>query len=156
MPRSVKIVLAVIVAIPVLGLMASYLSGSLLRQRVSGNEASAIGSMRSIVSAQMVFFAECGGYSPTLAGLAASNYLSPDLGSDPAAKSGYVITLARPAGAQDVVARKPSCGAAISAFTATAAPLQPGTSGLRFFSTDDSGQVKQATNASFTDARPLE
>ena len=156
MPRIVKIVLAVLVGVPVVGLVASYCSASLQHQRVSGNEASAIGSMRAIVSAQMVHFSECGGYSPTLAGLAASGYLLPDLGSDPARKSGYEVALVRPAGAQDVTARKPACGPTISAFNATAVPVEPGTTGLRFFMTDDSGQVKQATSATFTDARLLE
>ncbi len=52
MPRIVKIVLAVIVGIPLLGITAAFCAAGLQRARNSGEEASAIGSLRSIVSGQ--------------------------------------------------------------------------------------------------------
>lgn len=157
MPRIVKIVIAVAVGVPLLGIGAAYCAAGLTSQRVSGNEASAIGSLRAIVSAQMVHAVTCdGAYAPTLGRLASLGHLSADLASDPTVKSGYVVALQRPDAAQEVQIARPECQGAISGFTATAVPVEPGSTGARFFRADDAGTVEQATNAAFTDARALE
>src|SRR5437762_8398697 len=73
----------------------------LLRARMSGNEASGIGSLRSINSGQAAFSSSCGGgfYSDTLAHLVlapagGTGFISPDLSADPSTKSGYTVALA--------------------------------------------------------------
>lgn len=157
MPRIVKMLIAVVVGIPLLGIGAAYCGAGLTSQRVSGNEASAVGSLRAIVSAQMVHAATCdGGYAPTLERLASLGHLSADLAGDPTVKSGYIVALQRADGAQDVEIARPECQGAISGFTATAVPLEPGSSGVRFFRVADAGTVEQATDAAFTDSRALE
>jgi hypothetical protein len=120
------------VVVLMLGGSAGCLDG-LVKARVSGNEASAIGSLRTILSAQAVTSMDCNGrYAPSLTALGATGNLSPDLGiADTVEKAGYRITM-------------------------TAIPLEPGQTGTRFFIVDQTGEVKQATSASFTDAAPVQ
>jgi len=155
MPRIVKIVVAVAIAVPVLGIGAAVVSALLVSERMKGNEASAIGSIRSVVSAQMTHAAMCNGaYAPTLARLAAQGYLQPELASDPAQQVGYGFTL-QAGPIDDTVAGAPNCLGAVRDFTVTAAPLEPGTTGLRYFRADGTGTVVQASSVAFTDAAPL-
>jgi len=166
MPRIVKIALAVIVGIPLLGLVASYVSGSLQRARNAGEEASAIGSLRAISSGQAVFSSSvCAGrYAPRLTVLGAAppgstvGLVSPDLAAaDVVEKSGYRITLVAPVDtAPEGNELNPACKGTVPGFTATAVPIDAGQTGKRFFRIDAQGEVKQATSASFADATPVQ
>jgi prepilin-type N-terminal cleavage/methylation domain-containing protein len=106
-----------------------------------GNESSAVGSMRSIASAQWSFAQTCGNqkYAPTLVALGqpapatGTAFLSPDLTSDEIVeKSGYQFEItAEPNEDPAVVACN---GAQLSpGYAATADPITPGRSGARFF-----------------------
>ena len=105
---------------------------SLVKARVSGNEASAIASLRTIVSAQTVTAMDCNGrYTPSLTALGATGNLSPDLGaSDTIEKAGYIITMTP---SDDAVppadGLTPACQGTVAAFTATAVPIEPGKTG---------------------------
>src|SRR5690349_21977132 len=50
-----------LIVVAIIGLIAAIAVPGLLRARMSGNEASAIGSVRTIASAQTAFAASCGG-----------------------------------------------------------------------------------------------
>src|ERR671923_213978 len=50
-----------LIVVAIIGIIAAIAVPGLLRARQSGNEASAIGSMRAINSAQVTFAASCGG-----------------------------------------------------------------------------------------------
>jgi hypothetical protein len=162
LPRPVKIVLGIAVAIPLVGLAAAFVAASLLSARVSGNESSAIGSLRAISSAQATFAAsECQGlYAPDLRTLAASGVISPDLsGEHSVEKSGYLISLrpgkADPTSPDAATAACRGGATGVRTYTATAVPLEPGTTGVRYFITDQEFTIKQATSAAFTDATPV-
>src|SRR5881409_3476862 len=89
-----------LIVVAIIGIIAAIAVPGLLRARMSGNEASAIGSVRTISSAQAAFAASCGGggYAATLKALAkppAANgvgFVSADLGDEKAQKSGYEFT----------------------------------------------------------------
>src|SRR6478752_4285175 len=76
-----------LIVVAIIGIIAAIAIPGLLRARMSGNEASAIGSMRAINSAQSTFSSTCGGggYASTLAALATppqangTPFISPDL-----------------------------------------------------------------------------
>src|SRR5207244_12433012 len=69
-----------LIVVAIIGIIAAIAVPGLLRARMSGNEASAIGSMRAINTAQQNYSQQCNGYAPLLTELkAAGNYLSPDL-----------------------------------------------------------------------------
>lgn len=132
----------------------------LRRTRISGNEASAIGSLRAIGSAQATYAATVcpNGFSPTLAKLAEAGVISPDLSSDPSQKAGYIVELrgtGTPLGQAGAVT-SPACSDAVPEFRATAMPAEPGSTGVRYFSTDQTLRVFQADNPAFTGATPLE
>ena len=61
-----------LIVVAIIGIIAAIAVPGLLRARQSGNEASAIGSMRAINSAQVTFAASCGGggYADSLVSLA--------------------------------------------------------------------------------------
>ena len=143
-----------LIVVAIIGIIAAIAVPGLLRARMSGNEASAIGSLRAVNSAQSTFAASCGSgfYAPSLARLAApptvaggDGFIGPDLAVDPSTKSGYSVTLTPGAAAAGAPA---SCnGAAAGAVTTTyfvGADPTPG-AGARFFGTNQGGTIFQST-----------
>src|SRR5437762_6560262 len=88
-----------LLVVAIIGIIAAIAVPGLLRARISGNEASAIGSLRAIGSAQSTFAASCanGMYAQTLDILGSgpsggSAFISPDLGaSATVTKSGFTV-----------------------------------------------------------------
>jgi hypothetical protein len=124
---------------------------------MSGNEASAIGSIRTISSAEATFASSCGGggYATSLADLAdaptaggpafiPADLAAASVGGTP--KSGYEFTVADGPAPAEVLAATLACnggGATSTQFFAQADPLTAGSTGTRFFATDESGQIRQ-------------
>ena len=91
-----------LIVVAIIGIIAAIAVPGLLRARMSGNETSAIGSLRAMHSGQVNFHANCGsgnfasslvvlGTPPTGGGDA---FISPDLGTIAApVKSGYQLTM---------------------------------------------------------------
>ena len=137
--------LLIVVAIAVPGL---------LRARMSGNEASAIGSLRAVNSAQSTYAASCGSgfYSPTLANLATAptvpggdGFIGPDLGTDPSLKSAYSIAVTGGAAAAGAPAscNGAAAGTVVSTYFVGADPAAGG--GARFFGSNQGGTIYQST-----------
>ena len=90
-----------LIVVAIIGIIAAIAVPGLLRARISGNEASAIGSLRAVSSAQSTFSASCGNgqYAKTLDVLGSgpsggSAFISPDLGAAATAtKSGYQVSM---------------------------------------------------------------
>src|SRR5918993_1701463 len=91
-----------LIVIAIIGILAAIAVPGMLRARRSGNEASAIGSLRALNNAESSYASGAGkgGFATLLATLATacpgSNFafISPDLSIDPAVKSGYTVTMA--------------------------------------------------------------
>ena len=161
-----------LIVVAIIGIIAAIAIPGLLRARMSGNEASAIGSVRTISSAEATFASTCGGggYDVTAAadGLGAEPvagspaFLPADLVDAFAgtAKSGYEFALEDgPAGEEVLAADICDSGVATSTeFFTTATPATPGQTGVRYFATDNSGQIRQdvAALAAITDGTPLQ
>src|SRR5471032_944451 len=87
--------------VAIIGVIAAVAVPGLLRARMSGNEASAIGSMRAIVTGEASYAATCahGGYAVILGDLAkppagsTMGFIGPDLSTNGVVKSGYTLTL---------------------------------------------------------------
>ena len=100
-----------LIVVAIIGIIAAIAVPGLLRARMSGNEASAIGSMRAINSSEVTYAASCGGggYATSLTDLSAvptaggDPFISPDLNANGVVKSGYTITLAAGANAVAVL-----------------------------------------------------
>jgi prepilin-type N-terminal cleavage/methylation domain-containing protein len=139
-----------LIVVAIIGIIAAIAIPGLLRARMSGNEASAIGSVRAINSAQASYSsgAANGGYAVLLATLAApcpgstQGFISPDLSIDPSLKSGYTVTLA--AHSLGVALTVADCGGVLfpeTDYFATALPITVGTTGGRGFASTASGTI---------------
>src|SRR5687768_8122140 len=77
-----------LIVVAIIGIIAAIAVPGLLRARMSGNEASAIGSLRAVNSSQQAYASSCanGFYAPSLAVLGdaplagGTPFISPDLG----------------------------------------------------------------------------
>jgi prepilin-type N-terminal cleavage/methylation domain-containing protein len=146
-PRGFTLI-ELLIVVAVIAVVAALAIPSVLRARASANETSAIGSLRTVGSAQASYYASAGnsGYAAALATLArpcpgsTQAYLPADLAGDPSVKSGYRVALQASAGSP---AGTPDCNATATAtgFYSTAVPLSPGTSGHRSFASGSSGVI---------------
>lgn len=146
-----------LIVVAVIGIVAAIAVPGLLRARMAGNESSAIGSLRTIISSQQAYSASCGNgfYASTLPILgsppvASQPFLSPDLtGAVIVTKSGYDLTMAQ--GSDSFAAIADGCnplGLAAnlaSSYYATNFPISAGTTGTRWFWASTLGTVYSAT-----------
>jgi type IV pilus assembly protein PilA len=150
-----------LIVVAIIGIIAAIAVPGLLRARMSGNEASAIASLRVINSSQHAYMTTCGNgyYASRLTILADpppadAGYISPDLGvADTISKSGYSLTMAE--GSEALTAYKDGCnplGVAASLFSsyyASNQPITPGVTGARWFWTNTLGTVYVSTTDVF-------
>ena len=145
--------LELLVVVAVIGIIAAIAIPGLLRARIAGNEAAAIGSLRVLNSAQTAYMSSCGNgfYASTLLILGdpaptGGGFISPDLSSGAIVdKSGYQLTMAE--GSESATATRNGCnpsGTAANLFSSYYASNQPitgGISGTRWFWTNSLGTV---------------
>jgi type IV pilus assembly protein PilA len=133
-----------LIVVAIIGIIAAIAIPGLMRARMAGNEASAIGSLRAINSGQATYSASAasGGYATSLVILGTScpggtqGFVSPDIGAAVGGvKSGYTLVVAAGTGA---VAGPNDCNTRPSqtTFYASATPVTVGTSGQRAFATN--------------------
>jgi type IV pilus assembly protein PilA len=137
-----------LIVVAIVGVLSAIAVPSLLRARMSGNEASAIGSMRAINSAEVSYASAAGkgGFSTQLVDLAAPcpgsslGFISPDLSTDPSTKSGYTLSLSAAAGSS---AGPLDCSGIVTrtGYYATAVPVMGGVSGMKAFATTAFGTI---------------
>ena len=136
-----------LIVVAIIGIIAAIAVPGLLRARMSGNEASAIGSMRAINTAQQNYSQQCNGYAPVLTELGttgAGAFLSPDLSAaSPATKSGYTITLTG-TNPLPMASLPAGCTATGANYYASAVALSTST-GSRAFATGEAGTIFYTT-----------
>jgi hypothetical protein len=142
---------------------------------MSGNEASAIGSLRAINSGESTYSSSCGGngYAETLEDLSlvppgsTAAFISPDLATTGVSKSGYTVTLATdPLNLAVVTLAAATCNGsaanALAGYYAHDEPVTLGSTGQRSFATDSKGTIyflnagTQIPADTFTGASPLQ
>ncbi len=142
-----------LIVVAIIGIIAAIAVPGLLRARMSGNEASAIGSMRAVSSANSAYSAAAGngGYAIDLPRLATScgniansqGFLPPDMTSGATVlKSGYTVGLATSGAA---VAGPADCNGQATEldYLGTAVPASIGSTGNRHFGVSAAGTVFQ-------------
>ena len=143
-----------LIVVAIIGIIAAIAVPGLLRARMSGNEASAIGSLRAVNSAQSTYAASCGSgfYAPTLVNLATpptisggDGFIGPDLGTDPSLKSSFTIAVTGGAAAAGAPAscNGAAAGTVVSTYFVGADPAAGG--GARFFGSNQGGTIYQST-----------
>ena len=148
-----------LIVVAIIGIIAAIAVPGLLRARIAGNEASAIGSLRAINSANLNWMTNCAGgrgYSTSLSNLGqlpstgGQPFISPDLSvtTSPVQKSGYNLTYAAVGTQQTGVT---TCVTAITtaeqAYDALASPASVGTTGVRHFGTNENNALFENTGA---------
>ena len=155
-----------LIVVAIIGIIAAIAVPGLLRARMSGNEASGIGSVRAIASAEAVTRRRRpGGYAIDLQVLADPCPLGrrrscrpTSRPATPVLKSGYTVSLASVAAA----AGNPDCNniATELNFIGTSVATDPGTTGNRAFAVTAVGTVSEkiddagATAPTFADMTP--
>jgi type IV pilus assembly protein PilA len=149
-----------LIVVAIIGIIAAIAVPGLLRARMAGNEASAIGSLRAINSSQQAFSSSCanGFYATVMTDLGiappggGAPFISPDLSAAGAVvKSGYTVTMA--AGTPAAAATLPACNLVAAnvlngSYYATGVPVTVGSTGTRHFWTNTLGTI-------FFDAAPI-
>jgi len=142
-----------LIVVAIIGIIAAVAIPGLVRARISGNEAWAIGSLRAVSSAQGTFSASCapGHYAGGLdvLGSAPSGgvaYLSPDLAQSPSTvKSGYAMSMTGTAASGVATACNGSTNVT-SGYHAWADPISA-TTGNRHFFLNTTGTLWQMTSS---------
>jgi prepilin-type N-terminal cleavage/methylation domain-containing protein len=149
-----------LIVVAIISIIAAIAVPGLLRARMTGNETSAIASLKVTSSSQVAYSASWGngGYAPDYLTLGTppagttEAFISQDLGhAAPVQKSGYNFVLGQGAGS----AAGPNDGAGnatITAWLATALPQTIGTTGTRGFAVNAGNTIWQDT----TGAAPAE
>ena len=150
-----------LIVVALIGIIAAIAIPGLLRARMSGNEASAIGSLRAILSSQQAYSASCanGFYASQLPILGSppagsTPFLSPDLAQAiTIEKSGYTLNMT--AGTDGLAATINACnplGVAADLSTgyyATNFPVSANITGTRFFWANGLGTIYHANTNVF-------
>ena len=133
--------------VPLLLIIAAIAIPNLLRSKMAANEASAVGSLRTLNTAMVTYATECPkiGYPKDLRSLgpglsetdkcAHADLVDAQLGTALPMKYGYHFFYTPQVDADGVVTR----------YVLAADPVTPGTSGVRHFFTDESGIIRYST-----------
>jgi type IV pilus assembly protein PilA len=144
-----------LIVVAIILIIAAIAIPNLLRSRMAANEASAVGSLRTINTAEVTYsttypaigfatLAALGGVAPCTTATSTSACLIDSTLSNTAVKSGYNFAVANLTGAPVIVT-----------YNATAVPTVVGQSGQRGFFTDQSGVIRyDPTGAAPTNASP--
>ncbi len=151
--RGVSLI-ELLIVVAIILIIAAIAIPNLLRSRIAANQASAVGSLRTINTAQITYASTYNsGYS------AALSYLGPPAaGANPTADTSGLLDSVLAGTANDSVksgyAFNYSPAAAvqgrIDTYTVTASPSTPGTTGSNFYFTDMSGVIRQNTSGTAT------
>ena len=140
-----------LIVVAIIGIIAAIAIPGLLRARMSGNEASAIGSLRTLNTGQVAYSSACGnnGYAAAFTTLGVpppggtQSFLPPDMAVAAPQKSGYNYFMPAALGA---AAGPADCNGTVTttAYYATAVAQTFGTTGNRSFATNTAGTIWQS------------
>jgi prepilin-type N-terminal cleavage/methylation domain-containing protein len=132
-----------LIVVMLIGVLAALVAPFLVAAKASANEASAVGTLRALNSAQSAFSSGCGrgSYTLSLATLVSERFASPDIDITP--KSGFTFALA--AGAGSAAGLADCAGDPTQTRYYFAAEPLGDTTGRRAFATNQSGTIWQDT-----------
>lgn len=152
----------VLIVVAIIAIIAAIAIPSLLRARMAANEASAIGSLRSVFSSQQNYAASAarGGYAPDLPRLGAPcpggdvPFLSSELTALAVVrKSGYIFEM-QPSAGSGIGPTDCNSAATAGGFYLKAEAISPALTGTRAFAVTDFGSIWQ--NVGDAGTAPLE
>ncbi len=142
-----------LIVVAIILIIAAIAIPNLLRSRIAANEASAVGSVRTINTAEITYastYPECG-FAPllSLGGTGGSNTGAGLLDTVLASgnKSGYAFTAAATGGTNACAATGATPN---TSYTVTGNPASVGQTGQRYFFSDQSGVIRYNNSAAAT------
>jgi len=138
-----------LIVVAIILIIAAIAIPNLLRSKMAANEASAVGSMRTLNTACVTYSTTYGGFPPALTNLSpatSATSTSADLIDSVLAsgsKSGYTFTYAP---------TSDDASGNVLAYSITANPVTVGTTGQRSFYTDQSGVIRADATTTATSA----
>jgi len=144
-----------LIVVAIILIIAAIAIPNLLRARIAANESSAVGSMRTLVTAEATYSSTYNvGFAPTFADLAGpgpATCNNADLIDNVLAggnKSGYNFTFTAGAATGTPPAAIPAgCADGLASFNFNAAPVTCQTTGVRTFYVDQTGVIRFNTGA---------
>jgi prepilin-type N-terminal cleavage/methylation domain-containing protein len=142
-----------LIVVAIILIIAAIAIPNLLRSRIAANQASAVGSLRTINTAQITYASTYNtGYSPDLVSL------GPGTGTTPTPSEAGLIDSVLAGGVKSGYSFVYSPGSVVAGridtYTLNANPTTPGTTGTNYYFTDQSGVIRQNSTgtASATDS----
>lgn len=142
-----------LIVVAIILIIAAIAIPNLLRSKMAANEASAVESLRTLNTVCIQYETTYGGYPPALSNLGPGNPATPatadmiDSVLASGTKSGYSFGYI--AGATDANGN-------VLSYSIAASPVSPGTTGQRYFFTDQSGVIRaNATGLASLNSTPL-
>jgi len=127
-----------LIVVAIILIIAAIAIPNLLRSKMAANEASAVGSMRTLNTACVSYSTTYGGYPASIAALGPSTPAT----SAAADLIDSVLTTTNKSGYTFAFTPGAAVGGAIQTYTIAATPITPGTTGQRGFFTDQSGVIR--------------
>src|SRR5450631_500000 len=123
-----------LIVVAIILIIAAIAIPNLLRAKMSANEASAVGSLRTLNTSAVAYSTTYGNYPPSLAALGPS--------STPSSTAADLIDSVLSAGAKSGYTFTFTPGTGNLSYTISAAPTTAGVTGQRGFFTDQSGVIR--------------
>jgi type IV pilus assembly protein PilA len=139
-----------LIVVAIILIIAAIAIPNLLRSKMAANEASAVGSLRTLNTACVTYSTTYGGFPSSLAAMGGEGS-----GSSPTSTASQLIDNVLQTGVKSGYNFTFSGGTADSAgnidyYIINANPITPGSTGLRYFFTDQSGVIRASTTGSAT------
>ena len=134
-----------LIVVTIILIIAAIAIPNLMRSKMTANEAAAVEALRTLNSTAVMYSMSYGGFPRAISDLGPGGGANPSSASADlidsvlatGVKSGYKFSLA-------VVSADPSGN--VLAYSITATPITPGTTGQRSFYTDQSGTIRATSN----------
>ena len=134
-----------LIVIAIILIIAAIAIPNLLRSRMAANQASAVASLRTLNTSEATYSSTYNiGYAGQLA------YLGPPTGANPSSTGAGLVDSVLAAGTKSgytfaLTATAQDANGNTTAYTITAAPSTPGTTGQNYYFTDETGVIRQNT-----------
>jgi type IV pilus assembly protein PilA len=141
-----------LIVVAIILIIAAIAIPNLLRSKMASNEASAVGSLRSLNTSCVTFSNTYGGFPAAMSYLGGEGTANGPTSTtaelidnvlQSGIKSGYTFSFS---------AGTPDSSGNIDGYTINAAPITPGVTGIRYFYTDQTGVIRADPSTSATSA----